>query len=230
MIGIRSINMILLGPPGAGKGTQAGLLVKAYGFVHISTGDMLREAIKEGSEVGLEAQKYMTRGELVPDEVVTKLVIERMKRPDAQKGVILDGFPRTQKQAGSLDEALKREDRRVDIVLYMKTSEDVAVQRLSGRRVCSDCGKNYHVANMPPAKEGVCDLCGGKLVQRDDDRPETVRNRLHVYEQSTKDLIRYYEEKGMLREVDGDAAAEELFENIDTLFREEGFINDGSDQ
>jgi len=224
MTGEGDMNMILLGPPGAGKGTQAVLLGKAYGYLHVSTGDMLREAIKEGSEVGLEAREYMNKGELVPDEVVTKLVIERMKRPDAEKGVILDGFPRTQKQARSLDAALKGEDRKIDVVLYMKTSEDVAIQRLSGRRVCSACGKNYHVSNMPPEKEGVSDICGGSLMQRDDDRPETVKNRLVVYDESTKDLVDYYKDKGLLREVSGDISAEELFDRIGILFREEGLI------
>ncbi len=230
MIGIRNMNMILLGPPGAGKGTQAGLLIKAYGFLHVSTGDMLREAIKEGSEIGLKAQEYMNRGELVPDEVVTKLVTERMKKEDAQKGVILDGFPRTVKQAESLDKALKEEDRKIDVVLYMKTSEDVAVQRLSGRRVCPKCGKNYHVTNIPPLNEGICDTCKVELLLRDDDQPETVKNRLKVYEESTASLIQYYKDKGLLREVNGDITAEELFEKIDALFREEGFIDDDPDR
>ena len=229
MIGVRNINMVLLGPPGAGKGTQAELLVKAYGFLHVSTGDMLREAVKEGTPTGLEAKEYMNRGELVPDEVVTKLVIERMKQQDAQKGVILDGFPRTKKQAESLDEALKGEVRKIDIVLYMRTSEEVAVQRLSGRRMCVVCNKNYHVTNMPPEKEGICDLCGGKLVQRDDDQPDTVKNRLKVYEDQTKDLISYYKEKSVLREMNGDISEVELFESIDALFREEGIKNDGTD-
>jgi adenylate kinase len=220
----RTINLVLLGPPGAGKGTQAALLIKAYDLLHVSTGDMLREAIKEGTETGKEAESYMNKGELVPDEIVTKAVIDRINKPDASGGVILDGYPRTKVQAESLDEAIKKEDKSLDLVLYFKTSEDVAVKRLSGRRVCPECGKNYHVTNMPPAKDNVCDKCGVELFQREDDTPETVKNRLKVYEESTKDLVGYYNDKGLLREVDGDAPAEELFESVDTLFKEEGLI------
>jgi adenylate kinase len=220
----RSLNLVLLGPPGAGKGTQAALLIKAYNLLHISTGDMLREAVKADTEVGKEAANFMNKGELVPDEIVTKAVIERLSRPDAAGGVILDGYPRTRVQAESLDESLKEEEKSLDIVLYFKTSEEVAIKRLSGRRVCPKCGKNYHVSNMPPAKDNMCDKCGVELYQRDDDKPETVKNRLVVYEKSTKDLIDYYNEKGLLREVDSDISAKELFERIDALFMKEGFI------
>jgi adenylate kinase len=218
----RSLNLILLGPPGAGKGTQAALLIKAYDLLHVSTGDMLREAIKEGTETGKKAENYMNKGELVPDDIVTKTVIERIARPDAGGGVILDGYPRTRVQAESLDASMKEEGKSLDMVLYFKTTEDVAVQRLSGRRVCPECGKNYHLTNMPPAEDNVCDKCGVELYQRDDDKPETVKNRLVVYENSTKDLAGYYFDKGLLREVDGDIPAEELFEKIDALFKEEG--------
>ncbi len=223
-------NLVLLGPPGAGKGTQAGLLTRAYHLLHISTGDMLREAVKGGSEVGQKIQKYMSSGELVPDEIVSQGVIDRMNKPDASGGVILDGYPRTRAQAETLDKLLKKENRSLDMVLYLRTSEHVAVQRLSGRRVCPKCGKNYHVTNMPPKKEGICDACGVELEQREDDKPETVRNRLHVYERRTKDLIEYYKEKGLLREVDGDARAEQLFDDIDALFRREGLIDDDPDK
>jgi adenylate kinase len=218
------INLVLLGPPGAGKGTQAALLTKVYKLLHISTGDMLREAIKEKSEIGKEVEGYMNKGELVPDEIVTKVVVDRMNKPDAEGGVILDGYPRTRVQAEDLDKSLKNEGRELDAVLYFKTSEEVAVRRLSGRRVCPACGKNYHITNMPPAKGNVCDVCGVELIQRDDDQPETVRKRLVVYEDQTKDLIGYYKAKGLLREVDGDTSAEELFERIGTLFREEGLM------
>ena len=224
------INLVLLGPPGAGKGTQAALLVKAYHLLHISTGDMLREAVKEGSEIGRKIQECMSSGELVPDEIVTRSVIDRINKPDAAEGVILDGYPRTREQAEALDKLLKEEKRSLDMVLYLETSEEVAVQRLSGRRVCPKCGKNYHVTNMPPEKEGFCDICGVELEQREDDKPETVRNRLHVYERRTKDLIEYYEEKSLLRKVDGNVAAEQLFEEIDALFRREGLIDDDSDK
>ena len=218
------INMVLLGAPGAGKGTQAALLVKAYGLLHISTGDMLRETVKEGGDVGRELAGYMDRGELVPDGIVTRAVIERMAKPDAQGGVILDGYPRTGPQAEALDGALSEAGRTLDVVLYFKVSDNVAVQRLSGRRVCAGCGKNYHVTNMPSAKEGVCDICGRELYQRADDKEKTVKNRLAVYEDSTKELVKYYREKNLLREVDGGLPAGGLFEVIDTLFNKEGLV------
>lgn len=222
----KPVNIVLLGAPGAGKGTQAGILIKEYGLLHVSTGDMLRAAIKEGSETGLKAQEFMNKGELVPDKVVTQLVIDRMGKDDAVSGVILDGFPRTKPQAEALDSALASASKSLDDVIYMKVTEDVVMQRLTGRRMCTQCGKIYHVVNMPPKEEGVCDDCGAALYQRDDDKPETVKNRLDVYGQSTKDLIDYYREKGLLREVDGDLPAEKLFEDIDSLFRSEGLIND----
>ncbi len=220
--------MVLLGPPGAGKGTQAAMLTKAYNLLHVSTGDMLRAAIKDGSDVGKEAQNYMNKGELVPDSIVTQAVIERLGKPDASGGVILDGYPRTRAQAESLDESLKNNNNALDVVLYFKTSDETAIQRLSGRRVCTECGKNYHVSNIPPQKEGICDTCQIDLIQRDDDQPETVKNRLVVYKNSTKDLISYYKEKSLLREVDGNLSAEELFSNIGALFNAEGLISDDS--
>lgn len=226
----RTVNIVLLGAPGAGKGTQAAILVKAYGLLHVSTGDMLRGAIKEGTETGLKAQEYMNKGELVPDDIVTQLVIDRMAKQDAAKGVILDGFPRTKAQAEALGAALENEDSLLDMVLYVKVSDDVVIKRLSGRRLCPKCEKIYHVTNMPPKVEGICDICGTELIQREDDKPETVKNRLEVYKNSTKDLIDYYKDKGLLVEVDGDLEAGKLFEDIDTLFREEGLVNDGPDQ
>ena len=229
MTDTKQLNMVLLGPPGAGKGTQAGLLIKAYGLLHVSTGDMLRAAIKEGTETGLKAQEYMDKGELVPDSVVTSIVIERISKPDAGLGVIFDGYPRTSAQAESLDEALNAEGRKLDIVLYLKTSEEVAIQRLSGRRMCTECLKNYHITNMPPKEEGICDTCRIELIQREDDKPETVKNRLVVYQKQTEDLISYYREKGLLREVKGDIPAVELFDEIDTLFKGEGLVDDSSE-
>jgi adenylate kinase len=216
--------IILLGAPGAGKGTQAGILKDEYKLLHVSTGDMLREAIKECSDIGKEAQSYMNKGELVPDAIVTKLVIGRISKPDASKGVILDGYPRTLRQAESLDESLNKESRKIDTVLYFSTTEKVVIQRLSGRRVCPKCGYNYHITNIPPKKEGICDTCGVALIQREDDKPETVKNRLVEYDKRTKDLIDYYRGKGILREVDGDLPAAKLFENIDAIFKNEGLI------
>lgn len=224
----KTVNMVLLGAPGAGKGTQAAILVDNYGLLHISTGDMLRSAIAEGTETGLKAQEYMKKGELVPDEIVTQLVIDRMAKPDAEKGVILDGFPRTTKQAESLSEALEAAGSALDIVLYVAVSDDVVIKRLAGRRVCPSNCKVYHVDNMPPKAEGVCDVCGAALLQREDDKPETVKNRLEVYKKSTRDLIVYYKEKGLLREVNGDLDANTLFDEIDALFRSEGLVNDNS--
>ncbi|MDD5634356.1 MAG: adenylate kinase [Candidatus Omnitrophica bacterium] len=221
-----SLNIVLLGAPGAGKGTQADILVKAYHLPHVSTGDMLRAAVKEGGKLGIKIKTCMDKGELVPDEIVTASVVDRMKKSDAANGVILDGYPRTLAQAESLDKALSREKRNISAVLYFKTSENVVVQRLSGRRVCPSCGKNYHVTNIPPKKEGICDTCNIKLVLRDDDKPETVKNRLKVYEERTKDLVDYYKKNGLLREVDGDLSANKLFEQINTLFKREGFVND----
>ena len=226
----KGINMVLLGPPGAGKGTQAELLVKAYNLLHVSTGDMLRAAISEGTETGRKAQEYMNKGELVPDEIVTQVVVERIRKPDAEGGVIFDGYPRTKGQAESLDEALEDEGGKLDVVLYLKTSEEVAVQRLSGRRMCPKCLKNYHVTNMPPRQEGVCDTCKVELLLREDDKPETVKNRLRVYVKQTEDLIDYYEGKGLLREVSGDTTADKLFDEIDALFKKEGLVNDDSEK
>jgi len=231
MTGKKHMNLVLLGPPGAGKGTQADLLIKAYGLLHISTGVMLREAVKEGGETGKKIERYMNSGELVPDEIVTKAVTERMRRPDAAEGVILDGYPRTRSQAEALDESLTNEKKALDKVLYFKISEDVAVYRLSGRRICTKCGKNYHVKNMMPKKENICDQCGIELIQREDDSPDIVKNRLSVYERNTEDLIGYYAKKALLCEIDGDLQADKLFDEIDSLFRQEGLIvNDDPDE
>ncbi len=222
------MNLVLLGPPGAGKGTQAALLIKAYGVLHISTGDMLREAVKEGSELGKKIEGCMNSGELVPDNIVNQVVVERISKDDAENGFMLDGYPRTTVQGEALDASMKGKNIKLDMVLYFKTSDEVAVQRLSGRRVCSECGKNYHATNMPPVKENICDKCGVELFQRDDDKPETVKNRLKVYEEKTSGLISYYKDKGLLREVDGDTSADKLFDEIDALFKKEGLIHDSS--
>jgi adenylate kinase len=212
------VKLVLLGPPGAGKGTQSVVLCKKYVIPHISTGDMLRESIKTGQSLGLKAKSYMDKGELVPDEVVTGIVVDRLARPDAKKGFILDGFPRTLKQAEDLDVALTNIGSGIDLVIYFATSSDVAIARLSGRRVCKKCGFNYHVKNIPPKKEGVCDKCGGELFQRLDDKEETVRNRLKVYEAQTKPLIDYYMKKGILKKVSGDMDVDELFKALSKIF------------
>jgi len=214
------MRLVLLGPPGAGKGTQSVILAKQYSVPHISTGDILRESVKRGASLGLKAKSYMDKGELVPDDVVIGIVAERLKLPDCKSGFILDGFPRTLKQAEGLDEALKNIASDIDLVLYFETSERVAITRLTGRRVCRKCGFNYHVKNIPPKSEGVCDKCGGELFQRPDDTEKTVRNRLVVYEQQTKPLIAYYEKKGVLKKVSGDLDVQELNGVLSKVFSE----------
>jgi len=212
------MKLVLLGPPGAGKGTQSVVLAKKYNIPHISTGDILRESVKSGQPLGLKAKSYMDKGELVPDEVVTGIVVERLKKDDTKKGYILDGFPRTLKQAQDLDEALKKASSALDMVVYFATSAAVAIERLSGRRVCKACGVNYHVKNIPPKKEGVCDKCGQPLFQRPDDKEDTVRNRLKVYEDQTKPLIDFYGNKGLLKRVSGDMGVDELFKVLSKIF------------
>lgn len=214
------MKLILLGPPGAGKGTQSVVLAREYGIPHISTGDMLREAIKEGLPLGLKAKSFMDKGGLVPDEVVTGIVIERLKKPDTKKGFILDGFPRTLRQAQDLDEELNKIASRIDLIIYFATSTKVAIERLSGRRVCKNCGFNYHIKNIPPKKEGICDKCGGALFHRLDDKEETVKNRLKVYEDQTKPLIEYYTKKGILKKVSGDLGVDGLFKVLSEIFAE----------
>lgn len=208
-----------MGPPGAGKGTQAQVVSKRFNCPHISTGDILREAVKLNSEVGRQARFFMEKGELVPDDIVIKIVIERLAKPDIKKGFILDGFPRTRKQAVSLDEELRKIGLRIDSVIYFDTSEEVSIKRLSGRRVCRSCGANFHIVNMKAKKEGVCDICAGELYQREDDKVETIKNRLNVYQNQTRDLIEYYKSKGILETVNGDLDVEKVFETIAKFFR-----------
>jgi len=182
---------------------------------------MLRESVNAGEKLGLEAKSYMDKGDLVPDELVIGIMVERLKKPDTKKGFILDGFPRTVKQAESLDEALGKISSAIELVVYFETSPAVAISRLSGRRVCKSCGFNYHVKNIPPKREGVCDKCGGKLFQRPDDKEETVKNRLKVYDLQTAPLIKYYDKKKMLRRVSGDLDVAELFKVLSKIFSDE---------
>jgi adenylate kinase len=202
--------LILLGPPGAGKGTQAEAISRRFGIPHISTGDMLRGALAAGTKVGLEAKKYMDAGELVPDSVVVAIVGERLQQDDCGPGWLLDGFPRNTAQADALAAQLEEIGHAVTAVLYLKVGAEVVVERLSGRRMCSSCNKGFHVKFMPPKTEGKCDACGGDLYQRDDDREETIRQRLEVYEKSTAELVDYYGSRGLLREVDASGAPEEV--------------------
>ncbi len=213
------LNVILLGPPGAGKGTQAELMTKRYGIPHISTGDMLREAVKDKTPEGIEAGATMARGELVPDALVISMVRRRLQRPDAERGFLLDGFPRTREQAGELDRVLKEIAKKLDAALYFKTTPAVILKRLSGRWLCRGCGKIYNVPNAMPRKSGVCDVCGGVLYQREDDKEETILKRLRVYEEQTAELIDYYRRSGVLKEVSGDEDAKALSGVIDEIFR-----------
>ena len=198
------MRILLFGPPGAGKGTQAEILVEKYGIPQISTGDMFRQAQKDQTALGLEAKRYMDSGALVPDEVTIAIVRERLAQADCAKGFILDGFPRTEDQAKALDGILTDMGTPIDAVIFIQVDIETLVTRLGGRRVCKDCGALYHVSANPPAKEGVCDKCGGTLYQRDDDKEETIRHRMEVYEQYTSALAAFYREKGVLSDIDGD--------------------------
>jgi len=208
------MDLIFLGPPGAGKGTQAKMLVERYGIPQVSTGDILRAAVAEGTELGKKAKEYMEAGKLVPDEVVIGIIEERLKQSDCEKGFILDGFPRTVPQAEALDKVLEKMGRKIDHVLTLDVPEEELIRRLTGRRTCKKCGAMYHTIFNPPKVEGVCDKCGGELYQRPDDNEETVRSRLSVYEQQTRPLIDFYEKKGLVRKIDGRGEIKEIFEQI----------------
>ncbi|MDI9641986.1 MAG: adenylate kinase [Archaeoglobales archaeon] len=197
------MNLILLGAPGAGKGTQAKIITDNFKIPQISTGDMLREAVAKGTELGKKAREYMNQGKLVPDEVVIGIVKERLKQKDCENGFILDGFPRTIAQAEALDTMMSELGKKIDAVININVSEDEIVKRIVNRRICEKCGAIYHLIYDPPKKSGVCDKCGGELYQRDDDKEEVVRERFKVYRKNTEPLIEYYKRKGILYEVDG---------------------------
>ena len=200
---------VLLGPPGAGKGTQAVRLVEKYGVPQISTGDIFRKNIKEGTELGKKAQEYMNAGGLVPDELVVDLVKDRLMQDDCANGYLLDGFPRTIAQAEQLDEFLKEQGTKLDAVINFEVGYDTLMERLTGRRLCKACGASYHIKNFPPKTDGVCDKCGGELIQRDDDTEETARKRIEVYEESTAPLIEYYTKSGDLKNFNAEKDASE---------------------
>lgn len=200
-----------MGPPGAGKGTQAERLAAALGIVHIATGDLFRAAISQGTPLGQEAKKYLDAGQLVPDEVTVGMVRERLQQDDCRPGFLLDGFPRTVPQAEALGQILEALGQSLDAVLNMDVPEEKLVARLTGRRVCRQCGANYHVEYNPPQVPGVCDRCGGELYQRSDDTEETVRRRLEVYKKQTAPLLDYYRNLGLLKEIDGDQSVEDVF-------------------
>jgi len=208
------MKLIIMGPPGAGKGTQAALIKKEYSIPHISTGDMFREAIKNATKLGVEAKSYIDKGMLVPDSVTIGLVRERLSCEDCKKGFLLDGFPRTIAQAEALDVILKDLNMNLDAVINIKVDSEVLVDRIVGRRVCKNCGAGYHITNLKPKKEGICDVCGSELVQRKDDTKETVVTRLEVYTNQTKPLLEYYEKQNLVKEVNGLGDIDAIFEEI----------------
>ncbi|MEI5909215.1 adenylate kinase [Bacillus spongiae] len=208
------MNILLMGPPGAGKGTQAEKIVEKYGIPHISTGDMFRAAMKDETELGLVAKSFIDKGELVPDEVTIGIVRERLAKPDCEKGFLLDGFPRTVAQAEALEEILSSLNKTIDFVINIKVDNSVLMGRLTGRRICKNCGATYHLVFNPPTKDGVCDRCEGELYQRADDNEETVENRLSVYTKQTQPLLDFYQEKGYLKELDGQKDINLVFEDI----------------
>jgi adenylate kinase len=211
---VSELNLVLLGPPGAGKGTQAERLVTDFDLPYYATGDILRAAVKDETELGKEAKGYMERGELVPDELICKVIMERIDQAEAEDGFLLDGFPRNNEQADILENALEKRERKLTAVLLIDASDDDVIKRISGRRVCVKNQHVYHVDFDPPKHEGVCDQDGSRLIQRDDDKPETIKKRLEVYHAQTKPLIDYYESRGNLRRFDGSRTPSEVHDHI----------------
>ena len=208
------MKIIMLGAPGAGKGTQAQMICDKYGIPHISTGDLFRANIKNGTELGKKAKDYMDKGQLVPDELTVQLLLDRVANPDCSNGYVLDGFPRTIPQADVLDKELTKLGDKVDFAINVDVPDENIIRRMSGRRACLKCGATYHIEHIPPKTEGICDRCGSELVQRDDDKPETVKSRLDVYHEQTQPLIEYYNEKNILKTVDGTRDLNDVFSDI----------------
>ena len=208
------MKIVMLGAPGAGKGTQAKMIAEKYTIPHISTGDIFRANIKEGTPLGLEAKSYMDQGKLVPDELTVKILLDRVAKDDCKNGYVLDGFPRTIPQANVLKEALAKQNDKIDFAINGDVPDENIVRRMSGRRACVTCGATYHIEHVPPKKEGICDKCGSALILRDDDKPDTVLNRLKVYHDQTQPLIDFYNNEGILKEVDGTIDVKDVFESI----------------
>lgn len=213
------MNLVLMGLPGAGKGTQAEKIVEKYGIPHISTGDMFRAAIKESTELGLQAKSFMDQGNLVPDEVTIGIVRERLSKEDCSEGFLLDGFPRTVAQAEALENILSDLNKKINYVINIGVEQEFLMERLTGRRICKSCGSTYHLVFNPPTKDDVCDRCGGELYQRADDNAETVQNRLEVNQKQTKPLLDFYEGKGYLRNINGQQDIRKVFDDLDQLLR-----------
>ncbi|MBQ1172920.1 MAG: adenylate kinase [Lachnospiraceae bacterium] len=208
------MKIVMLGAPGAGKGTQAKMIAEKYGIPHVSTGDIFRANIKNGTELGKEAKQYMDQGKLVPDELTVKILLDRVAQDDCKNGYVLDGFPRTIPQANVLDEALTKLGDKIDYAINVDVPDENIINRMGGRRACVACGATYHVVYNAPKTEGICDVCGKELIIRDDDQPETVKNRLNVYHEQTQPLIDFYEEKGVLKSVDGTVDMKDVFAAI----------------
>ncbi len=208
------MKIVMLGAPGAGKGTQAIKIADKYGIPHISTGDIFRANIKGGTELGMKAKSYMDKGELVPDEVTIGMLLDRISQDDCKDGYVLDGFPRTIPQAESLTKALAEQGQKIDYAMDIDVPDEAIVKRMSGRRACPKCGATYHIVYAAPKTENVCDKCGSELIVRSDDKPETVQDRLNVYHKQTEPLISYYKEAGVLREVDGTKELEDVFNAV----------------
>ncbi|MBP3469018.1 MAG: adenylate kinase [Lachnospiraceae bacterium] len=208
------MKIIMLGAPGAGKGTQAKMIADKYQIPHISTGDIFRSNIKNGTELGKEAKTYMDKGELVPDELTVRILLDRVAQPDCENGYVLDGFPRTIPQAEVLDQELSKRNETIDYAINVEVPDENIVRRMSGRRACVNCGATYHIVHVPPKQEGICDKCGKELILRDDDKEETVKNRLNVYHEQTQPLIDFYQNKGVLKEVDGTVDMMDVFKAI----------------
>ena len=214
------MKIIMLGAPGAGKGSQASRIAKEYQLPHISTGDIFRANLKEETELGKRAKSFMDKGELVPDDITIAMLLERIHKEDCKNGYILDGFPRTIPQAEALKEALAKKDEKIDLALDVEASDELIIKRMAGRRTCPACGAIYHIVTLPPKTEGICDRCGADLIQRKDDNEETVKNRLKIYHEVTEPLISYYKKEGILEEIDGAEELDKVFEKVKTIIRQ----------
>ncbi|MDO9026585.1 MAG: adenylate kinase [bacterium] len=214
------MRLVLLGAPGSGKGTQAKQICREFGLPHISTGDILRQAVKDGIPLGLEAKGFMDRGELVPDHLILDLIKERFKSPDAQKGFLLDGFPRTVAQAQGLEESLAQQSLKIDIACSLNVDREELIKRLTSRRICSGCGAIYNLLFQSPIKDGLCDKCGGQLEQRVDDQRQTAENRLEVYLKQTQPLLEYYDSRKLLKQIDGNASPDKVFQDVSAVLQE----------
>lgn len=208
------MKIVMLGAPGAGKGTQAKMIAAGYGLPHVSTGDIFRANVKGGTPLGMEAKAYMDKGELVPDELTVRILLDRVAQDDCKNGYVLDGFPRTIPQAEVLDAELSKMGEKIDFAIDVEVPDENIIKRMSGRRACVNCGATYHIVHIPPKKEGICDACGSELILRDDDKEETVKNRLEIYHKQTQPLIDFYNNKGVLKEVDGTKDSATVYEDI----------------